>query len=266
MDYAIGDVHGCFNTLKALLKKINFKKDRDRLFFLGDCINRGSQSLDTLRFIKNLQDNAQLIIGNHEYHFLSSTLTKNNKTNKDTFDDITNSKYKNELIDYLITRPFLIQRDNILMLHAGVPPQWTKEILIRKAKELEAKMQSKDVANFIYATYQDTPFKESLELNEIELLTYAINAITRIRFCKADGELEFKHKFKLKDAPDGFKAWFMQNDRKTKGLPIIFGHWSSLKNIQEKNIYPMDSGCVWGNELSAINLENYEISAVKKID
>ena len=195
-----------------------------------------------------------------------SILTKNNKTNKDNFDDITNSKYKNELIEYLITRPFLIQHNNILMLHAGVPPQWTKAILIKKASELEAQMQSKNVADFIYATYQDKPFKESVELSKTELLTYALNAINRIRFCKEDGELEFKHKFKLTDAPNGFKAWFMQDNRQTRGLPIIFGHWSSLENIQEKNIYPIDSGCVWGNELSAINLENYHISSVKKID
>ena len=113
--------------------------------------------------------------------------------------------------------------------------------------------------------YADEPFTESKELTKEELLRYATNAIMRIRFCKEDGELEFKHKFNLESAPNGFKAWFMHDNRKTKNTPIIFGHWSSLDNVQIKNIYPIDSGCVWGLKLSAINLTNYQITSCKSI-
>lgn len=264
MDYAIGDVHGCFDTLKKLLKKINFNPDRDRLFFLGDVINRGKKSLDTLKFIKSLGSNAKMILGNHEFHFLSTALTANKKSPKDTCNDIIESKYKNILIDYLITRPILIQYNDTLMVHAGIPPQWHKEKAIQRAREIEKQMQQENVKDFIYAMYGDNPYKESTELTKEELLRYAVNAIMRIRFCKSDGELEFKHKFNLESAPEGFKAWFEHKNRQIK-TPIIFGHWSSLENIQTDNVYPMDNGCVWGVKLSAINLKNYQIKSCKSI-
>ena len=133
MDYAIGDVQGCFNSLNALLKKINFNIDRDRLYFLGDVVNRGTHSLETLRFILSNKDNANMVLGNHDFHLLVCALTERHPNKKDTFHDILEANDKNTLLDYLIERPLVIEYKDALMVHAGIPPNWSQSYVINNA-------------------------------------------------------------------------------------------------------------------------------------
>ncbi len=258
MDYAIGDIQGCFDTLQKLLKKINFNIDSDRLFFLGDVVNRGNKSLETLRFIISLKDNAQMVLGNHDFHLLACALTPRLPNRKDTFHDILLSPDKNTLLDFLLTRPLLIENNSALLVHAGIPPLWDKTKAFKRAKQVEKRLQSSHVEEFLTIMYGNEPNQESDYLNDDDVCRYTINAMMRMRFCKTNGELEFEHKLNINQAPNGFKAWFMHEDRVLKNTRILFGHWSTLKNISVDYIFPMDHGCVWGERLSAINLETYK--------
>jgi bis(5'-nucleosyl)-tetraphosphatase (symmetrical) len=266
MDYAIGDVQGCFDTLQQLLKEINFNSERDRLFFLGDVVNRGNKSLETLRFIKSLKDNAQMVLGNHDFHLLACALTPHRPNRKDTFHDILNAPDKNTLLDYLLTRPLLIEQNNALLVHAGIPPQWSKTKALKQNTLVENRLQGDDVEQFLSVMYGDKPAKESNCLNEDEICRYAINAMMRMRFCKGDGELEFEHKLYIDHAPNGFKAWFEHKNRVLNNTDVLFGHWSTLNNISVDRIYPLDHGCVWGEKLSALNLETYQVTSVRSVE
>ena len=251
MDYAIGDVQGCFNSLNALLKKINFNIDRDRLYFLGDVVNRGSHSLETLRFIFSNKDNAQMVLGNHDFHLLVCAYTERNPNKKDTFHDILEAKDKNTLLDYLIERPLVIEHEDSLMVHAGVPPNWTKSDVINNAALVHSQLRNENLSEFLSQMYGNLPHTWSETLTIEEKCRYTINALMRMRFCKGDGELEFEHKLDVDKNPEGYKAWFLHKNRLMKEQKIFFGHWSSLKNINTNNIYPLDHGCIWGGQLTA---------------
>jgi len=266
MDYAIGDVQGCFDTLTHLLKKINFNVDKDRLFFLGDVVNRGNKSLDTLRFIISLKENAEMVLGNHDFHLLVCALTPHHPNRKDTFDDILQASDKSTLLDFLLTKPLLIEHNNALMVHAGIPPQWNKDEAVRQASEVEKQLQGSNVEQFLSIMYGDEPAKESECSSEDEKYRYAINAMMRMRFCKADGELEFEHKMNVDKNPTGFKAWFLHNNRALKNTDVLFGHWSNLNGINLNHVYPLDHGCVWGEKLSAFNLTTRKLTSVRSIE
>lgn len=259
-DYAIGDVQGCFTQLQALLKKINFNSHRDRLFFLGDVVNRGTQSLATLQFIKDLEDNAQMVLGNHDIHLLVCGLTHKKSNKKDTFNDILTSKYKHRLLNFLRRQPLIIEYEDNLLVHAGIPHLWSKEKLLKQAKAVETKLKSSDAEVFLKKIYHNEPQKFTAKLNNLQKNIYTINALTRMRFCTKAGALEFSHSGNFDEAPQGFKAWF-EHPKQIKEN-IIFGHWSSLQNVQNENIYPMDTGCVWKNKLSAINLSDKTVISI----
>jgi len=266
MDYAIGDVQGCFDTLQQLLSKISFKTDKDRLFFLGDVVNRGNKSLETLRLIRSLKDNAQMVLGNHDFHLLVCALTSHRPNRKDTFNDILEAPDRNALLDYLLTRPLLIERNHALLVHAGIPPQWNKKTALKRAKQVEKNLQSNTAESFLASMYGNEPTSESSCVNEEEICRYTINALMRMRFCKANGELEFEHKMNADQAPKEYKAWFMHKSRVLNNEPVVFGHWSTLNNINIDYIYPMDHGCVWGETLSAINLDSYKITSQPSVE
>jgi len=266
MDYAIGDVQGCFKSLIALLNKINFNIDRDRLFFLGDVVNTGNESLKTLRFIQSNQDNMDMVIGNHDFHLMACALTERKPNKNDTFLDILSAPDKNALIDYLLSRKLVIEYKNALFVHAGVPPQWSKSDVIRNAEEVHKNLQSNDVSEFLSRMYGNFPTKWSNNLSNEESCRYTINALMRMRFCKEDGELEFKHKLDVDKNPKNFAAWFLQPNRLMANEDIFFGHWSTLRNVRTKNIYSLDHGCVWGERLTAYDLENHNYISQKSLE
>jgi len=259
MDYAIGDVQGCFNTLSALLNKIKFKIDKDRIFFLGDLVNRGNNSLDVLRFVYSNKDNMQMVLGNHDFHLLVCALTERHPNKKDTFQDILTASDKAQLLDYLLERPLAIKHQSSLFVHAGVPPQWSINTVLENSKFVENNLQSENASNFLSKMYGNRPHSWHENLTNEEKSRYTINALMRMRFCKENGELEFDHKLDTDKNPEGYKAWFLHPKRVMSKQKIFFGHWSTLKDLEIENIYPLDHGCVWGGMLSAYDLTNQQI-------
>ena len=256
MDYVIGDVQGCYDTLQKLLVKINFSEDRDRLFFLGDVVNRGKKSLETLRYITSHKDNANMVLGNHDFHLLMCAFTSRKPNPKDTFLDIIEAPDKNALIDYLLSRPLIIECQGFLLVHAGIPPQWGKNESFVHAELVQRQLQGDSVELFLPKMYSNEPTNWSKNLDIEQKSRYTINALMRMRFCKSNGELEFTHKMNADKAPKGYKAWFLHENRMLKNEEIVFGHWSTLRDISIKNIYPLDRGCFWGDYLSAIRLND----------
>lgn len=265
-DYLIGDIQGCFDSLQKLLKKVAFSSDKDQLFFLGDVVNRGNKSLETLRFIKDLSENAQMVLGNHDFHLLACALGDKTPSNQDTFSDILNAKDKVALIDFLLQQPLVIEHKNALLLHAGAPPNWDKNTLLSQSFIVEKHLKKSDAEGFINQMYGNSPHTWHLDLEEMEACRYTINACMRMRFCRADGTLEFEHKMGQNTAPIGFKAWFLHEHRILTNTDIFFGHWSTLSAINTPHIYPMDHGCVWGQalgaQLSAIRFEDRQVFSV----
>ena len=265
MDYIIGDVQGCYDTLQKLLKKINFSEDRDQLFFLGDVVNRGNKSLETLRFIYSLRENANVVLGNHDFHLLVCSLTSQKPNFKDTFSDIINSPDKHTLLDYLLTRPLILEHQGAILVHAGIPPQWNISEAVQNAKLVQQQLQN-NPKQFLSKMYGNEPSCYSNKLGNEEKCRYTINALLRMRFCKKNGELEFNHKLNIDQAPEGFKAWFLHANRKLKDKDIFFGHWSSLKGFNIEHVYPMDHGCLWGEKLSAFSLSDRAIISHESIE
>ncbi len=261
-DYLIGDIQGCFDALQLLLKKAKFSTDKDRLFFLGDVVNRGAQSLATLRFIKDLGDNAKMLLGNHDFHLLACAFGSRTPSNKDTFNDILNAKDSVKLVDFLRQQPLVIEHQNTLLVHAGIPPIWDKSTLLTQTATVEKHLQGNQTGIFIDDMYDNQPYTWTDDLSEMDACRYTINACMRMRFCQADGTLEFKEKMGIETAPKGFKAWFLHKNRLLEKTDIFFGHWSTLADITQPHIYPMDKGCAWGGALSMIRLEDKQVFLV----
>lgn len=265
MHYAIGDIQGDLTSLKRLLIHIDFNPSQDNLFFLGDIVNRGKESLATLIFIKKLVEAgaAKMVLGNHDYYLLVCGYTDKKPSNKDTLAEILNSDNCAELLNFLRQQPLLIKHQNYLLSHAGIPPQWDTETAIIQANSVSMAMQQdlSDLPDYLLKTYENVA-EFSAELNPIKQQNYTINALMRMRFCTAQGKLEFQHKNNQTKAPAGFKAWF-EHPRKTQEN-LIFGHWSSLKPLdkQHSTIHALDTGCIWGQKLSAMCLETKEIFSV----
>ena len=266
MDYAIGDVQGCFKTLVALLTKIKFNPDKDRIYFLGDVVNRGSNSLDVLRLIYSNRDNMKMVLGNHDFHLLVCALTERNPNKKDTFQDILEAPDKVVMLDYLLQRPLAIDYKNALLVHAGAPPKWGMTDVLENSKLVEKNLQSENASIFLSKMYGDSPYIWDEEHSNEEKSRYAINALMRMRFCKENGELEFNHKLNTDKNPKGYRAWFLHSKREMENHKIFFGHWSTLQNVNKENIYPMDHGCIWGGSLSAYNLTKNEITSQQSLE
>jgi bis(5'-nucleosyl)-tetraphosphatase (symmetrical) len=266
MDYAIGDVQGCFKSLKALLNTINFNIDRDRLYFLGDVVNRGNNSLETLRFIQSNQGNMDMVLGNHDFHLLVCALTERMPNKNDTFLDILTAPDKTTLLDYLLSRRLVIEYKDALFVHAGIPPQWSKSDVIQNAEIVHKNLESNNASEFLSKMYRNHPNTWSNNLSNEEASRYTINALMRMRFCKENGELEFEHKLNFDQNPKNFAAWFLHSNRLMADEKIFFGHWSSLKNVSTKNIYPLDHGCVWGDRLTAYDLTNQSYISQKSLE
>ena len=265
MDYVIGDVQGCFDSLQALLKKINFNEDRDRLHFLGDVVNRGNKSLETLRFIYSLKDNANMVLGNHDFHLLVCALTSQKPNKKDTFLDVLNSRDKSFLLDYLLARPLFIEYKDALFVHAGIPPQWSEFDVINNSELVHRSLRGNNPGEFLSKMYKNEPILFKNELTKEEKCRYTINALMRMRFCKQNSELEFNHK-NINNTPIGFKPWFLHTNRILKANDVFFGHWSTLKGFNTKHVYPMDHGCSWGGHLSAMRLDDRVQFSQKSIE
>ena len=256
--YAIGDLHGCFAPLMRLLEKIQFNEKQDTLWFTGDLVNRGPQSLETLRFIQNLGSHAITVLGNHDLTLLAiafKAIPYDSKRHH--FDDILAARDKDALIHWLRHRPFIHEDPDLgyTLVHAGLPPQWDLALAKSLAKEVEIILQSENPRPFFKNFFGNMPNHWDPTLTDIDRLRFIINGFTRLRFCNLAGELELKTTASAENGPAGYLPWFSIPTRKSRDLKILFGHWSSLEGqCPEPNVFALDTGCVWGNCLTAMRL------------
>lgn len=263
--YAIGDVQGCFSTLQKLLEKIQFNTDKDTLWFTGDIINRGPQSLNTLRFIKSLGNKQRMVLGNHDLHLLAVHHNVRPLNPKDTLNDILHTSDRDELMHWLQQQPLLVQDDTtgFVMTHAGIAPQWDLQHAKQHAQEVESVLQSYQAIELFKHMYGNQPDQWSDDLTGYDRLRLIINYFTRMRYCYADGRLDLSYKGGIKNKPDNLILWFDVKNRKAANTPLIFGHFAALEGeVDVPNVYALDTGCVWGNKLTAMRLEDREIISV----
>ncbi len=258
--YAIGDVQGCFDELKALLSQINFNSDRDQLWFCGDLVNRGPKSLETLRFIKALEGNAITVLGNHDLHLLATAYENKKPGHKDTFDELLKAKDVFALLDWLRQQPLLHHDDkhNITLLHAGIPPQWSIEKTRLLAAEISQLLQSDNHINFYKHMYGDKPLHWDENLSGWSRYRFITNALTRLRYCDINGKPALNAKGPPGSQADHLYPWYEVPDRKSQNDTIIFGHWSTLPQAglsSINNAYAIDSGCLWGGTLTAMRID-----------
>lgn len=254
--YAIGDIQGCYDELQRLLEKLRFDAHADRLWLVGDLVNRGPKSLEVLRFIKSLGAGAVAVLGNHDLHLLAVAAGIERLKPGDTFGPIQQAPDRDELLDWLRHRP-LLHHDPALgyaLLHAGLPPQWDLAQAQRCAKEVESVLRGKDYKEFFKHMYGNEPDLWSENLSGWARLRYIVNCFTRLRYVDDAGRITHKEK----GAPNSNKSltpWFRFPKRKSSAARIIFGHWSTLGLVFENNVYALDTGCVWGGELTALCLD-----------
>lgn len=268
--YAIGDVQGCYQDLLALTAKINFDPTKDRLWFTGDLVNRGPQSLQVLRFVVQLGDRAVTVLGNHDLHLLALRFGDGIKARaRDTLDEVLAADDCDNLLDWLRHRP-LLHHDRPLgyaLVHAGLCPQWTLGEATVYAHEVEDFLQSNQFPQFLTRMYGNQPNRWSAELGGFARLRVITNYLTRMRFCTDDGRLALDAKGDIGSQGPGLLPWFMVPTRKSKDTQIIFGHWSTLRLAAADRLrhkaYPVDTGAVWGGQLTAMRLEDQACFSVQ---
>ena len=257
--YAIGDIQGCMASLERLLSLFDFSPASDRLWLVGDLVNRGPRSLDVLRLVKSLGSAAITVLGNHDLHLLAAALTPGEQLKpQDTLGEIFEARDRDELLTWLRSLPML-HHDATLgytMIHAGLPPQWDLATARACAAELEQALRddAKCLKLFTHM-YGDRPNRWSNELRGVERLRFITNCLTRLRFCRADGTLELKFKGKIESAPPEIFPWFRAPQRRSRDLRIVCGHWSALGYHDGDGVLSIDTGCVWGDRLCAVRLD-----------
>lgn len=266
--YAIGDIQGCYNSLTGLLEKIRFSTDKDQLWFVGDLVNRGPDSLKVLQLIMELGENAITVLGNHDLHALAILSGLETQRPKDTLDEILNSPNKNSIIDW-IRQQSLMHVDQTLpyaMVHAGVYPGWTITQAMSYAREVEAVFQSDNYLNFLRHMYGNTPEFWSEELSGWDRFRFITNSFTRMRFVTQDLKLDLRPKGHPESVSENLSPWFMHGLDKRASHKVIFGHWSTLGYRDDYEIYAIDTGCLWGGKLTAMALKETDSPELYSID
>ena len=254
--YAIGDVQGCYDELRLLLDEIAFDPATDRLYFVGDIVNRGPLSLETVRFVKSLGEAAITVLGNHDLHLLAVAQGASKTKRRDTFGDILGASDREELLDWLLHRPLLHSEEGFYLIHAGLPPQWDMEMAARCAREVEAVLRGDGAAEFFPHMYGDSPILWTEELAGWERIRFITNCFTRLRYCDMKGKLDMKEKVAPGSQAANLLPWFRVPGRGSVGAKIVFGHWSTLGFHVENDCICLDTGCLWGGELTALRLED----------
>jgi bis(5'-nucleosyl)-tetraphosphatase (symmetrical) len=255
VNYLVGDVQGCADALDRLLAAIGFSPSRDRLYLLGDLVNRGPASLATLRRLRDLGDSATCVLGNHDWHLLAVAAGVRPRHRSDTLDEILDAPERDAWLEWLRQRRMAVFEHGWLMVHAGVVPEWDLKTVLALARELETALRGRPAREFLGAMFGNEPARWSDSLDGDERLRFTLNALTRTRFVAADGSLEFATKDGADAAPPGFRPWFDAPGRRTEGVPIAFGHWSALGLLEREGLLCLDTGCVWGGKLSAVRID-----------
>ncbi|MGF6695273.1 bis(5'-nucleosyl)-tetraphosphatase (symmetrical) [Metapseudomonas resinovorans] len=260
--YAVGDIQGCLDQLKCLLEQVRFDPVRDQLWLVGDLVNRGPKSLETLRFLYSIRESVVCVLGNHDLHLLAVANNIERLRKADTLREILDAPDCADLLDWLRRQKLLHydEKRDIALVHAGIPPQWSLRKALKRAAEVEEALQDDArLPLFLDGMYGNEPAKWDSDLHGVTRLRVITNYFTRMRFCRADGTLDLKSKEGLGTAPPGFAPWFSFPERKTRGQKIIFGHWASLEGkCDEPGLFALDTGCVWGGAMTLLNIDSRE--------
>ena len=260
--YAIGDIQGCHAEFCQLLDLIAFSPASDRLWLVGDLINRGPGSLEVLREVRKLGDAATTVLGNHDFHLLTIAAGHRVPHRGDTLDAILAAPDRDELVAWLAARPLVVVEGEQLLVHAGLLPQWTPATALMLSREVQAMLASDNAHEFLGVLYGDEPRQWSETLAGYDRLRIAVNACTRMRFCTADGTLDFREKRGVAHVPNGFLPWFAHPGRLSARVTVVCGHWSTLELMLAPNVLMLDSGCLWGGTLTGIRLDDRQVIQV----
>ena len=261
--YAIGDLQGCHDSLLRLLDELKFDSEADRLLFVGDLVNRGPDSLAVLRLVKSLGDAAISVLGNHDLHLLALAEGFGRVHKGDTLDAILAAPDRDELLHWLRQQKLAWREGDFLMVHAGVLPDWSVDDTMQRAAEAEAALQGAHYRDFFAQMYGNAPVAWAANLQGIERLRVIVNAFTRLRYCSAEGEMEFHHKGAPGTQPAGWLPWFDVPGRKSADATLIIGHWSTLGLVNRSDLIALDTGCLWGGKMTAVRLEDRQAIAVQ---
>jgi bis(5'-nucleosyl)-tetraphosphatase (symmetrical) len=258
--FAIGDLQGCYSELRRLLDAVGFEPGRDRLWFTGDLVNRGPESLDCLRFVRGLGAGAVTVLGNHDLHLLAVAADPTRRRRGDgSLDAVLQAPDREELLDWLRRQPLLHHDPGraVTLIHAGLPPDWDLATAQACAREVEAVLQGADYAELFRHMYGDQPRRWDPALTGWARLRFIVNCLTRLRYCTPDGRLALEHKGSPDGQSDGVLPWFRLPERRSRGQRLLFGHWSTLGRVAwpDEAVWGLDSGCVWGGSLSALRLD-----------
>ena len=257
--YLIGDLQGCDSALQRLVDKISFSPSRDTLYLLGDLVNRGPDSAGVLRRLMRYGESAKCLLGNHDMHLLAAAHGVRKPSRSDTLNGVLDAPDRQIMLDWLCQQKLAMLESiagrDYLMVHAGVLPQWTATQTMALAGEVEAVLRGQGLSDFLHQMYGDTPAQWDDSLTGMNRWRCILNALTRIRFCTPNGEMEFAAKgLTANSAPAGYLPWFEAPERKTADVVVAFGHWSTLGWLDRPDLLSLDSGCVWGGCLSALQL------------
>ncbi|HVL74763.1 MAG TPA: symmetrical bis(5'-nucleosyl)-tetraphosphatase [Noviherbaspirillum sp.] len=259
--YVIGDIQGCGERLEVLLRKIEEEDAGASFVFVGDLVNRGPRSLETLRRVRALGERARTVLGNHDLHLLAVANDIRAPHRSDTLDPILQAADSRELLDWLRKQPLALEVNGHLVVHAGVLPQWTAAQTLALAQEVESVLRGPDWVEFLKRMYGNTPARWSDDLEGADRLRCIVNALTRLRFCSADGTMELTSKGVETEMP-GYMPWFDVPGRKTEAVTVVFGHWSTLGLVLRPNLISLDTGCLWGGKLTAVRLSDRHVVQV----
>lgn len=258
--YAVGDLQGCLDPLLCLLDEVGFKPGRDRLWLVGDLVNRGPQSLETLEFLYHNRTSITAVLGNHDLHLLAHAHGYRKASRGDTLAPILASPRRAELLGWLRTLP-LVHWDEAIgygMVHAGIPPQWSLKQALKRSAEVSAALQDDSrLEQYLANMYGNEPRRWDDNLKGMERLRLITNYCTRMRFCSAQGELELSNKGDPRNGPEGYRPWFEFYLENPNNPPLIFGHWAALDGeTRSEKVIGLDTGCVWGNRMTLLCLDD----------
>ena len=263
--YAVGDIQGCYLEFRSLIELIGFNPNRDRLWLVGDLVNRGPGSLDTLRYVRDLGDAAITVLGNHDFHLLRLAAGYGTAHQSDTLAAILEAPDRDDLIAWLGSQKLAHREGEWLMIHAGLVPQWNADETLALAHEVEVVLASGARNEFLAKLYGDEPDHWDDSLEGFDRLRVIVNVLARMRFCDESGKMEFREKRGAAFAPAGYKAWFEHSNRKTADLIVVSGHWSTQQLMLTPSVWMLDSGCLWGGALTAVRLEDRRVFQVPSL-
>ncbi len=260
--YAIGDIQGCHAEFCELLSLIGFSTREDRLWLVGDLVNRGPGSLEVLREVMALGDAASTVLGNHDFHLLTVAAGHRRQHRGDTLDAILAAPDRDDLLRWVQTRPLVVVEDDRMMVHAGLLPTWTPATALMLSREVQATLAGPQAHEFLGVLYGDEPRRWHAGLTGFDRLRVVVNACTRLRYCTADDTMEFDEKRGPAHTPAGFLPWFGHPTRRSAHVDVVCGHWSTLDLMLAQNVQMLDSGCLWGGALTALRLSDRRVFQV----